>query len=78
MFISQISLNDQSTLNKFFSRFNELMRITDSSFIKSRENDTDVYDISNKCNISVEILGYKKLENNVSPIWKIKSIQKPF
>ena len=68
--ISKISDNDLTTLNELFVRVNNNMKIEESSFIKSKEEAQ--YE---KAMIAVEIFGYKRLEDIVKPLWKIKSIK---
>ena len=68
--ISNISANDLKTLNELFARINSNMKIEETAFIKSKE------EVQNeKVMISVEIFGYKSLEDLVKPLWKIKSIK---
>ena len=69
MFISEISDQDQKTLNELFVRINENIKIEDSTFIKSKEENVQEM----KSNITVEIIGYKKLDDIIKPIWKVKS-----
>ena len=72
MLICNIHQNDQALINELLARINSQMKICETSFINDDEN---VDKIVENCKITVEIKGYKKIDNNVSPIWKIKNIE---
>ena len=65
-----ISVVDQIALNEILQKLDNRIKLTDKSFIDSKKT------IFNKCQIIVEIHGYRLIGTTVKPIWELKKAER--
>ena len=67
-----ISQRDKEILNGLFVRMNRNLKIDeDACYISYDECTEDLFRKGNKQKFNIQIRGFKKRGNNISPVWRI-------
>lgn len=75
MQLLEISAADKTIINTFLSRIDNMVQINDTAFINDIEMSGNISENIKNYMITVLFKGYKRLDNTISPIWRLKSIE---